>query len=154
MYASLPRHMAMAPEHLSNLKETVLAELMYEGDNEGRLPPAQTWADALRLYVGSKHSFECEYLNNRKPNQYGHAFLRSLSTREGAKIEDPATQALQFDSTDLSWNANGPLLQLMPPSGRPDGTGTSEVAFLDGHMKRQSRDQAFSMAASRSVRKK
>src|SRR6185436_14639477 len=60
---------------ISNLKQTVLAALMYADDFDDRLPAAGTWATRTLPYArnGEKNFYFCPRLTSRAPDEYGHA---------------------------------------------------------------------------------
>jgi len=116
----------------SNLKQEALAVLMYQADSDDYLPNASTWADQTSPYSRSKEIYTCP-IAKPSAGEYGHAFLRSLSRRKGSEIPKPDLQPAIFDSTDMSWNANGSL-DLLPVQGRHPGH-TNCIAMLDSHVR-------------------
>jgi len=119
------------PDHCrAHLQQLALSTVMYRTDNDERLPPAATWADAMGALVKNKILFTCGRVRDRRAGQFGHAFHASLGLKSATEIPNLANEVVIFDSSDLSWNANGSL-SLLPPIPR----GTRKVhgiAFLVG----------------------
>jgi len=123
---SSPRRMSC----LSNMKQLDMGLLFYQNDNNDFMPKAAKWADSAHPYIEFESVYRCPAIRPEK-DAFGHAFYSPMSEKKTAKLPNPAGVPILFDSTDLSWNANGPL-SLIPPAGRHPG-GISVVAFLDGH---------------------
>jgi len=129
---------------LSDLKQLALAIQMYDGDTNGWLPRALVWADDIKPYTKSSGAwsiYKCPGLQMPANDQFGHAFRRKLGGRREKSFQKPENVPAIFDSTDLSWNANGGL-DLLPFDGRHPG-GINGVAFLDGHARLLTRLQLF-----------
>lgn len=131
---------------LSHMKQLALAVIMYSTDFDDRLPPAPTWADLTKPYTKNGEIYECPGLEDRKPNQFGHAFRRAVALKLEKDIASPPDEPMLFDSTDLSWNANGDF-SLVPPAGRHP-FGTNCFGFVDGHCKWMTTDRFFCLHAA------
>lgn len=112
---------------MSNMKQLVLAALMYAEDNDQRLPLASNWSDALEPYAKSRYTFECPEAHRRGP---GYAYNRRLRSRAVDDIEDQEATVMLFES-DLGWNAAGGR-GLLP--ARPRHRDGDHYAFVDGHV--------------------
>jgi hypothetical protein len=75
----------------------------YANDHAGRLPPADTWCDALLPYLGSRQDLVCPAAPKLK---CGYAYNRALSSRLVSSIADPEHTVLFYES-DLGWNGAG-----------------------------------------------
>lgn len=100
---------------------------MYLLDSDMNLPLAQHWADDLLPYAGSKHPYACPDLDNPSPASFGHALPSAMSGVNIAKEADLSSVGVLFDSTDLTWNACGPI---PPKLGE-----RRNAAFLDGSVR-------------------
>lgn len=116
---------------------------MYANDFDDRLPPAKTWMDKTMPYSKDKWSYRCPALQRSGPNEFGHAFRRSLGGIDVGNASNPDQEAMIFDSTDLTWNANGPL-SLLPFPGRLR-EGKNGIAFLSGHATTLTRQQLLGL---------
>ncbi len=122
------RHYAGGSTCESNVSQLAKATLAYADDNDGRLPPAETWCDAILPYVGmgnenSRKTFVCP-LARRRP--CGYAFNRALSGVALADIEEPGKVVLIFDAR-VDWNGSGGR-ELVDWRHR----GSATVGFADG----------------------
>lgn len=115
----------------SNVKHLALGLIMYETDTDDYFPGAANWADLTLPYMKDTDIYRCPGLSAPSDRRFGHAFYSALSYKKGASLPQAGTEPLVFDSSDLTWNANGPL-SLMPASGRFK-MGKSMVGFQDGH---------------------
>jgi len=113
---------------INNTKQICLAAMLYATDNGGKLPPASTWCDALRPFLGSERVVICPH---GKAGQRSHyAFNERLGGMLLSKIQSPAQTVLVFEA-EGGWNlAGGP--ELLPDSPRHGKTVT--VGFMDGHV--------------------
>jgi prepilin-type processing-associated H-X9-DG protein len=141
---------------LSNLKQLALGQLMYEDDNNDRLPQATAWMDAIEPEIETLHShdtpdlaarerqvFHCPALNGK--DEYGYAMNFELSGKDTKALPRPESQVLLFDSVLLVRNACSGVY------GFPDASrhnGRYYAAFLDGHAKGFRIDQEPAQAAS------
>lgn len=123
---------------ISNLKQLSMASIMYKTDFDDHVMLAATWADDMSPFVKNKDLYRCP--ETFRLGAFGYAFSRALG---GVRIPDrsAADTIMIFDSTDLSWNANGDL-RLLPSVGRHQG-GNSGVAFADGHASSLTRQEIY-----------
>jgi hypothetical protein len=126
---------------LSNMKQLGLAAIMYSGDWDDRYPSAD-WAKVCAPYVRNIGVYTCPAIKDRTPEQFGHSYHRQVVGVKLDKIKDPVAFVMLFDSVDLNWGAVGGL-EMLPAKGRV--SGRSSVTFLDGHTRRLTRDQLFSI---------
>lgn len=131
------RDYARGVASLSNLRQIGLALTLYADAHEGRLPPAESWIDALiPIWKDNDPSFPAENLF-RDPlapegQPWNYAFNSSLSGMRISDIKDPASTVLVFESTKGIKNASDSG-QSVPHPGRYHGG--SYYAFADGHAK-------------------
>jgi hypothetical protein len=109
---------------VNNEKQLALAIRLYSGDNQGQLPSATTWCDAIRTYAGSGKIFKCAATNSGSRCDY--AFNAKLGGMDENKI-DPHTVMI-FES-DGDWNANGGSELMIR---KPRHARVFVVAFVDG----------------------
>ena len=109
---------------MSNMKQLAVGVRIYSADNKDQFPPAATWCDAIKAYVGTEKIFKCVAANSGSRCDY--AFNAKLSGMDEGKI-NPNTVMI-FES-DGDWNANGgsELMIRKPRHGR-----VFVVAFADG----------------------
>ena len=70
---------------MNNEKQLALAVRMYSDDNKDQFPPAATWCDAIRSYVGSEKVFKCA--GRRIPGKRcDYAFNAKLGGMETSKV--------------------------------------------------------------------
>ena len=111
---------------MNNEKQLALAVRIYSDDHTNQLPPAATWCDAIRSYVGSEKIFLCPAGDPGKRCNY--AFNAKLGGMDESKI---APDSVLIFESDGGWNANGGLEQMI---GKPRHAGRFVVAFADGHV--------------------
>ncbi len=111
---------------MNNEKQLALAVRIYSDDHTNQLPPAATWCDAIRSYVGSEKTFLCPAGDPGKRCNY--AFNAKLGGMDESKI---APDSVLIFESDGGWNANGGLEQMI---GKPRHAGRFVVAFADGHV--------------------
>jgi hypothetical protein len=113
---------------MTNLKDIHTALMLYQ-ESEGQLPYAESWMDATwpRLQTGdmpeseAKRKLKSPSLFKENPQAYGYAFNENLSGKHTADVPEPDQTPLVFDSSDLTWNAYGNMVQLAPNPARPEG---------------------------------
>jgi hypothetical protein len=87
---------------IERVKQLALAVRMYSKDNKDQFPPAATWCDAIRTYVGSEENFQCP---NTLPGKRCHyAYNAKLDGLDKSKI-NPNT--VMIFETEGGWNVNG-----------------------------------------------
>jgi len=119
---------------VSNLHALAIAMGMYTGDHQGRLPPADSWSDAISSYLTSPSTFVCPAAPQLRS---GYAFNRALGGARLSDIADPEHTVLLYES-DLGWNGAGGPGTL---SWRRGGS-SSLVAFADGDFESVNRGRA------------
>jgi prepilin-type processing-associated H-X9-DG protein len=118
---------------VNNVKQLALAVKIYSGDNKDQLPPAATWCDAIRTYVGSDKPFQCPA--GKSNTRCSYAFNAKLGGMEEGKI---APDTVMIFESDGGWNANGgsELMLKQPRHGR-----VFVVAFADGSVQQLQESQ-------------
>ena len=113
----------------SNVKQLCLGVIMYAGDNNEQLPPANTWCDAISKYLGgSEKPFKCFAGDQSQRSHY--AFNARLQGVRLGRIQSPNLTVLIFE-TDGGWNlSGGPELLL----NKPRHISSVVVGFADGHV--------------------
>lgn len=120
---------------MSNVKQLGLATLMYAEDYDERFPPASNWQAGALTYTKSDKIFHCPSASPAT-GQSGapagsYAFNSALNRMKQARMAEPKTTVLLYDSTDLRPNANDALTSL-PSPGRHHQR--NNVGFADGHV--------------------
>jgi hypothetical protein len=113
---------------LVNLKQTMVAQLMYATDHGERLPPCQTWMDATSPYTKGEAIFHSPDLKDATEDQYGFAMNVQMSLIQIEKDANPAESPVLFDSLLLVRNACSGFYGFPDPKDR-----LAHVAYLDGH---------------------
>ncbi len=114
---------------LTNLKMNATAIAIYEADYDDYLPRAKKWMDSILPYTRNEKSFHCPSVAS---SAYGYALSSLLAGKNAAKIVNPASEALSFDSIVLSRSAVS-TLKTLPKPGRHEGK--DNVAYADTHAK-------------------
>jgi prepilin-type processing-associated H-X9-DG protein len=124
----------------SNLKTISGAMLMYAQDYDDLFPPAENWMDSVDAFCPpspkgkAKDSvYRCPSVPTKRDDVYGYAFNRNTATKSVAKIRNPYTKVLLYDSTTLTRNAADAETSL-PVKKRH--LKVNNIAFVDGHVKR------------------
>ena len=113
---------------MNNERQLAIAVRMYESDNKDQYPPAATWCDAVRSFVGSEKVFQCPAGDPGKRCHY--AYNAKLDGLDQSKV-NPNT--VMIFETEGGWNASGgPELILRQP--RHTRGRILMVAFADGHV--------------------
>lgn len=118
---------------VNNLKQLALAVRLYSNENKDQFPPAATWCDAIRTYVGSDKPFHCPA--DFSGSRCSYAFNAKLGGMDESKI-NPHTVMI-FES-DGGWNANGGS-ELM--TGKSRHGRVFFVAFGDGSVQELQKSQ-------------
>src|SRR5262249_23126524 len=122
---------------VNNMKLLAVGARMY-ADRNGKLPPAQTWCDALKSDVYSEHTFECPSAQNGQRSNY--AFNAKL---DGMNMNQVAPNTVMFFETEGGWNlSGGPELMLESPR---HARHKIVVAFADGSVREVSQSEVGSL---------
>jgi prepilin-type processing-associated H-X9-DG protein len=113
---------------MNNEKQLALAVHMYSSDNKDQFPPAATWCDAIRSYVGSEKPFQCPAGDQSKRCNY--AYNDKLGGLDESKV-NPNT-VLIFE-TEGGWNVSGGPERMLNQARHRRGS-VLVVAFADGHV--------------------
>jgi hypothetical protein len=116
---------------LSNLKQSMIAQVMYGVDHDDRLSPATRWMDACLPYAKHDDLFACPYARRADPRAYGHAMNFALSAASQEDEPDPIDTIVLFDSVLLARNACSGFYGLPDPPRHK----LNPVAFLDTHVR-------------------
>jgi hypothetical protein len=109
---------------VNNEKQLALDVKMYSNENGNHFPPAATWCDALKKFVGSEIIFKCPAANSSRRCDY--AFNARLDGMDETKI---APNTVMIFESDGGWNANGGSELML---GKPRHAQVLVVAFVDG----------------------
>jgi prepilin-type processing-associated H-X9-DG protein len=114
---------------MNNLRQLSLAMHMYAEDNNGRLPAATNWNDAIQKYTtASPGAYLCPA---GPPGPRCHyAFNAALSGVELNSVKARAETVLLFETEWGGWNVSGSRELAGQPPRHRKGVG---VAFADGH---------------------
>jgi len=122
---SRARGQAKTTMMMARAKQLCLAVKMYSDDNNGRLPPSETWPDVLQPYMGDSEEILRSPFNPEAGRAWAmNANLETVNTRGGGNI------VLFFESAYESPPAGGP--ELLPEE--PRGPRGYVVAFVDYHV--------------------
>jgi hypothetical protein len=107
-------------------KQICIAMMMYCDENDGRLPPAHNWPDALDPYLGGEITLESPFAPHA-----GRAWAmnKNLDGHRLRDIKQPARTVLIFEIGPGGPPAGG--RELLPH--RPRGRKGYVVGFVDGH---------------------
>lgn len=120
---------AMSVMSQNNLKQLSVAAIIYSEDNDGELPPSESWPEALRPYYQSEKLLQSPF-NPEAGRAYAmNANLDGLNMRE---MEQPSMVVLFFECRFGSPAGGGRELLPEQPRSRVD----YQIAFLDGHVER------------------
>jgi prepilin-type processing-associated H-X9-DG protein len=115
----------------SNLRQLALATQMYCQDYDVCLPLKDRWADDLFPYIKNREVYKCPSLRG---SRCGYAYDPALSGRPEKELSSAAEAVLLFDAR-CGWNAAGTW-----DIADPRHSGELNIAFLDGHVRRDVRD--------------
>ena len=104
----------------SNLKQIMLAALMYAGDYDGRLPDASHWPEQLLPYHKNKHLYVCP--TDETGAKVSYAMNPRYSGADTHEYPDAAELIVFFDADETG----------APVARHHDGTN---CGFMDGHVK-------------------
>jgi len=117
---------------LSNLKQIALGHAQYVADHDGFGPVPDNWMDQLSPYLKQEEKWKfVAPIKGRTEGEYGYAYYRPLGDVKVWAVQNKEEVVLAFESSDLSWNANGGL-ELLPDPPRWRGS-MNNFAYLDGH---------------------
>ena len=109
---------------VSQMKQIGLAARMYANDHQDKLPPAETWCDALKDELGSFKVLKAA--TDAGPGACSYAYNAKLSGLEDGKVNP---QTVMFFEAESGWNQHGgPELMLPEPRSR----GVYVIGFADG----------------------
>lgn len=130
------RESARATSCLSNLKQIDLGILMYTQDYDERLPIATNWQTGINPYIKNEKLFHCPsalfVTAQSAPPATNYAYNSTLDMMKMARLAEPQNTISNYDSTDVSRNANDALTSL-PAPGRH--RLRNNISFADGHAK-------------------
>jgi hypothetical protein len=135
-YFADERDRSNTSECITNLHSLCIAMRMYAEDHQGRLPPADSWSDAMLSYVSSRSAFVCRAVPQLRS---GYAFNRALGRVRLSEIADPEHTVLLYES-DLGWNGAGGADTVAWRHG-----GSSFFVFADGDFELVNRGEEGSL---------
>ncbi|HEX4644868.1 MAG TPA: DUF4190 domain-containing protein [Verrucomicrobiae bacterium] len=112
---------------MNNLKQLGLAAQMYAGDNNGKLPLAAHWCDALVTNVGSPSVFKCPIHPEQRSSYALNAKLN------GNKLSEVNSRTVLLFESNGGWNSAGGVEQMDVDRHGP--RSTVNVAFVDGSVR-------------------
>ena len=116
---------------VNQLKQIGLAARMYANDHGDKFPPAETWCDALKEYLGdSAKVLKSPGDSGTGPCSYG--YNSRLSGLDESKINP---QTVAFFETEAGWNQHGGQESLLP---KPRYPGVYVIGFADGSVQQVS----------------
>jgi hypothetical protein len=125
---SKAREQARSLMSMTGARQLCLVFSMYCEDNDGRLPPADSWPDALGPYLGD----DKKILSSPYDRDAGRAWAMNseLDGMATGKIGDPGQTVLIYEARFNSPLAGGP--ELLPD--KPRGPSGYVIGFVDGHV--------------------
>ncbi|MDH7501999.1 MAG: DUF4190 domain-containing protein [Verrucomicrobiota bacterium] len=111
---------------ISNVKQLCLGLMIYADENNGTLPSADKWCDAIISYVGNETVFKCPEGAGTERAHYG--FNRKLSGVSLKQIESPATTVMIFEVSG-GWNSSGGADEVLATPRHK----SIVIGFADGH---------------------
>lgn len=116
----------------STLKQLGLANIMYAGDHDDRMPPKEAWMDAIFPYTKNEALYHDPTIKDAGKEPYGIAFFSPLSLLDIETLEAHEDVPLVFQSRLRTRNASSQLSTLPNPPRFEKG---NVVGFLDTHTK-------------------
>lgn len=110
----------------SNLKQLMLAILMYAQDHDEVLPPAETWRDDLMPYCRNARIFVCPV------NPWGYTYSVAVSKKPLAQFADPAETIALFEVGHVEPSMAADLTKVKLAHRH---NGGDNFAYVDGHVK-------------------
>ena len=114
----------------SNLKQISLGMLQYVQDHNEKCPDAARWVDEIMPYIKSEAVFHDPAAPDGE--KWSYSLNRNLAGKSLARLQNPASTVLVFESTAGTKNASD-AGESVPVPGRHSG-GT-DYAFADGHVR-------------------
>lgn len=111
---------------MNNVKQLCLGLMIYADENNGTLPSADKWCDAIISYVGNETVFKCPQGAGTERAHYG--FNRKLSGVSLKQIESPATTVMIFEVSG-GWNSSGGADEVLATPRHK----SIVIGFADGH---------------------
>lgn len=113
-----------------NLAQLGATARQYAADWDDRLPPSDTWADALSEQMGDRTAFACP----ADPTHAATSYALNAGACAGGlgSILEPTMTPLLYDSDRRLWNARDPSPTLCNP---PRHQGANNVLFADGSVR-------------------
>jgi hypothetical protein len=115
---------------LSNLTQISAALEMYASDNDGHLPPAESWCDALlgpSVYLKDPDALKCP----GSGAAHGYAMNDEYSGAKLADIKDAANAPLIYESVARIPNAHDRFASLPHPPRHSQG---NSILYADRHV--------------------
>ena len=122
---------------LSNMKQSMLAAMIYAEENESHLPPATTWMDNLAKFIpaGREGVLGCPFVPDfslDSASTFGYAMNRFVDGARLTNFSNPGEIPVLFETGILERNAN----DFMTSHGMHNRhEGQTTVGFADGHVK-------------------
>jgi prepilin-type processing-associated H-X9-DG protein len=110
----------------NNLKQLGAAMKLYAEDNEGKLPDAARWCDAIEKHVSEKNILQCRTTGKC------YLFNRNLGGIELSRVANADRTVLLFEGNG-DRNASGIATDLPATQAHRGG---NNVLFVDGHVER------------------
>ncbi len=100
--------------------------------NDGHLPPADRWCDALQPHIAPEANFSLHKWQCNGTNTEPYAMVRALGGVNLKNIKDPGKSVVFFEITVRKPNVSGDLQMQVPPHGE---RRWNVVVMADGHRK-------------------
>jgi len=146
-----------------NLRATQRGINLYSQDYDETLPRAAAWMDDVTPYLKEPTEFKCPVVRVANPKGFGYAFNSKLSASKSAKISEPISTAVVYDSTSIERNASDAVTTLptvprhTAQNRKKAGTGTNHfnvILYADGHVRYVNPDGTTLDAADTPMRRR
>ena len=121
-------------QSVSQLKQIALAARIYANDHGDRLPPANTWCDAMKDLIDNDKILKSP--NDPSPGRCSYAYNSKVA---GKRVEEVPPDTVMFFQTAGGWNQTGGR-ELLAPS-----PGPHVIAFADGSVQQITPDRLKSL---------
>lgn len=131
---------AMNASCFSNMKTLAQAGRMYSEDYDQHLPLAATWQDGLGKYVKQNKDYFCPTAplgtDGIPADGTTYAFYSTLDGMALARVADPSTAVLNFETSNFARNASDAMSSLPTPGRHRSAAKTgNNLSFVDGHVR-------------------
>lgn len=124
--------MAMSSNTQEQAKIIGDALKVYCAKNDGHLPPAESWCDALQPHIATDVNFNLSTWQRNGGNTEPYAMVNALSGVNLKNIKHPGRTVVFFEIAERKHNVSGDLSMQVPPHGKRKW---NVVVMADGNRK-------------------